>query len=121
MKTSYLMIHRSFPNQPDSAVHCYMESLEILARKAPLIAVVEYADGSRDDCFDVYQPATRTVSYKTADGELHTLEFDLPTRFNGEWLFDHQVMSKKELYAGLMEWFKKQGEVPKSLKLIRCP
>ena len=121
MKTSYLTIHRSFPNQPDSAVHSHMESVALRESKAPLIAMVQYADGSRDDCFDVYQPATKTVPYKTADGETYTVEFDLSTRFNGDWMFDHRTMTKKEIHAGLMEWFKKNGEVPTSLKLVRRP
>lgn len=121
MKTSYLTIHRSFPNQPDSAVHSHMDSLARRAQKPQIIAVVEYADGSRDDCFEIFEPATRTVSYRTADGDTHTVEFDRPTTFNGGWMFDHKDLTKKEIHAGLMEWFKKKGEVPTSLKLVSRP
>lgn len=113
---NFLTIYKRFAGYPDSAVHAFMEDQEKRSSKGKVLVVsVKYQDGSFDDEYHVFHPATKKVPYKTADGELWEANFET-SKWDGDWLFDFKPMSKSELKKALADYI--TGPAPLSIDLI---
>lgn len=112
----FLTVYKRFVGYPDSAVHAFMqEQADRAAKGKVLVAKIRYQDGSFDDEYHIFEPAKKAVEYKTADGELWTVDFDT-SKWDGDWLFDFKAMTKAELKTAIGKYI--TGPAPLSIELV---
>lgn len=99
------------------AMHAAMREYANYCSKPSITACVEYSDGSIDDNFHTFNPAKKTVSYKTPDRESYEQTVD-KIKYCGDFLFDFEQLTKKQLVTKLTGYINSLGECDVKVKSV---